>query len=74
MEAPVTRIQAAVSKTIAFSVGGAMVASATVLLIAMILLGSDTARWAESAGRTIGVAATLAGVAGAAGGLWIARR
>jgi hypothetical protein len=53
---------------------GALIASAVVLLIAMILLGPDAAGWEETAGRVVGVAATVAAVAGAAAGLWLARR
>ena len=62
------------SRMIGWSAGGALGASLLVLLIGMGLLGFDLNQWGESQGRWFGVIGTIAGVAGAVGGMWIAER
>jgi hypothetical protein len=64
----------AMSRMVGYSFGAALAASLTVLLIGMWLLGFDVTRWNESQGGLVGVAGTIAGVAGAVWGLRIAGR
>lgn len=62
------------SRMIGYSCGGALGASLIVLFIGTLLLGFDLTHWGESQGRWVGVAGTIAGVAGAVGGAWLAGR
>ena len=59
---------------IGYSSAAALGASLMVLLIGMWFLGFDPSKWGESDGRFVGLAATIAGIAGAAGGLFVAGR
>jgi hypothetical protein len=61
-------------RMIGYSSGGALGASLIVLLIGMSLLGFDLTHWGETQGRWVGVAGTIAGVAGAAVGAWMSGR
>lgn len=60
-------------KAIGFALGAALAASLMVLLIGVLVLGTEFGQWSEPEGRVVGVAGTIAGVAGAVGGLRIAR-
>lgn len=61
-------------KAIAYSFGAAVGGALVVLLVGMCVFGFQLVQWAEWEGRTIGVIATIAGVAGASIGLLIALR
>lgn len=64
----------AARKAIGYTVGAAVAASLVVLLIGMLVFGSDLTQWAEWEGRVVGVAGTIAGVAGGVVGLRFAMR
>ncbi len=61
-------------KATGYTVGAAVAASLVVLLVGMLVFGSDVTQWAEWEGRVVGVAGTIAGVAGAVVGLRFAMR
>ena len=61
-------------KAMACSLGAAVGGSLAALLVGMCLFGFHVVHWTESQGRTIGIIATIAGVAGASLGLLIALR
>lgn len=64
----------AARKAIGYTVGAALAASLVVLLVGMLVIGSDLTQWAEWEGRVVGVAGTIAGVAGGVVGLRFAMR
>jgi hypothetical protein len=64
----------AVWKMVGYAFASAIAASLLVLLVGMALFGFQLSQWAEWEGRLVGVVGTVAGNAGAAGGLWLARR
>lgn len=64
----------AARKAVGYTVGAAFTTSLIVLLVGMLVFGSDVPQWAEWEGRLVGVAGTIAGVAGAALGLLLAMR
>ena len=66
--------QPAAGKAIGYTFGGAVAASLAVLIVGMLVFGSDLTQWAEWEGRAMGVAGTIAGVAGAVIGLRLATR
>jgi len=59
---------------IGYTSGAAVTASLTFLLIGLFVFGFQPTEWAEWEGRIVGVAGTIAGIAGAAFGLRIATR
>jgi hypothetical protein len=61
-------------KMIGYTSGAAVTASLTFLLIGLFVFGFQYTEWAEWEGRIVGVAGTIAGVAGAAFGLRMASR
>lgn len=61
-------------KLTAWASAVAVAASLGVLLVAACLFGFRLAEWPEWQGRVVGVIGTLAGIAGAVGGLRIALR
>ena len=63
-----------IARYVGFAFGIAVAASLVVLLAGAIAFGFRVDRWTESQGRLIGVLGTLAGIAGAALGVWLARR
>jgi hypothetical protein len=63
-----------IGKVIACSFGAAVVASMSVLFVGACVFGFRFAEWAEWEGRLVGLAGTVAGVAGAVVGLKIALR
>lgn len=63
-----------VLKAIGYASGASVAASLIVLLVGMCVFGFELAKWAEWQGRIAGVVGTLAGVAGAVIGLWLALR
>jgi hypothetical protein len=63
-----------VLKVIGYSFGAAVAASSSALLIGAWVFGFRFAEWAEWEGRLVGLAGTVAGVAGAVVGLKIALR
>ena len=62
------------AKAIGYTFGAAVAASLAVLLVGMLLFGSDLTQWAEWEGRAAGVAGTIGGVVGALVGLRFAIR
>ena len=64
----------AIFKMIGYSFGAAVAASLVALFIGMCVFGFQFAQWAEWEGRIVGVAGTIAAVAGAVVGLSIASR
>ena len=61
-------------KAMGYSFGAAIVASWAVLLLGGLLFGFNFAEWTETAGRTTGIFATVAGIVGAVVGLKIAQK
>jgi len=64
----------AAGKATGYTVGAAVAASLVVLLVGMLLFGSDLTQWTESEGRVVGVAGTIAGVVGGVVGRRLAMR
>ena len=52
-------------KAMGYSLGAAIVASWAVLLVGGLVFGFNFAEWTETAGRTTGILATIAGIVGA---------
>ena len=61
-------------KAIGYTFGAAVAASLAVLVVGMLVFGFDLTQWAELEGRAMGVAGTIAAVAGAVVGLRLASR
>ena len=61
-----------VLKAITYAFGASVAASLAVLLVGACVFGFQFAQWAEWEGRLVGVVGTIAGIAGAVIGLWIA--
>lgn len=62
------------AKIIGYAFGAGVVASLLVLFVGLGVFGSQWAFWQEWQGRIVGIASTIAGVAGVILGLWIASR
>jgi hypothetical protein len=63
-----------IAKYLGYALGIAVAASSVALLGGAIAFGLQLDRWNEWQGRLIGVVGTLAGIAGAAVGVWLAQR
>ena len=61
-------------KTMGYSFGAAIVASWAVLLVGGLMFGFNFAEWTETAGRTTGILATVAGIVFAIVGLKVAQK
>ncbi len=62
------------TKIIAYAAGAAVLASFIVLFVGLSVFGFQLTSWAEWQGEVVGVVGTIAAVAGAALGLWMASR